>query len=105
MKAWIPGGMSVPPKSASYLVRSGHVANGPQEIAADEWFSDWTRGGTLLEEARLLKRRDLTLTLVWFEDEEELTPERRPGVSDEEELGLEELDGTLPWPGRKRRKR
>ena len=104
MKAWIPLGMPVPSKSASHLVRSGHVSNGSQEIAADEWFSDWTRGGALLEEARHLKRWDQTLTLLWFDGEEDLVPERRSGARDEE-LEIKELDGVLPWPGKKRRKR
>jgi hypothetical protein len=44
------------------------------------------------------------LTLLWF-DEEGLPPaasERKRW--NEETYGLRELDGILPWPGRKKRK-
>ncbi len=67
------------------------------------WLSDWDRSGMLLEEARHLKQWDQTLTLLWFEDEE-IVPVKRETREEPEELGLKELDGVLPWPGKKRRK-
>jgi hypothetical protein len=44
--------------------------------------------------------------MLWFEDEE-VPPPKREGEElreDEEELGLEELDGNLRWPSKKRRR-
>lgn len=75
-------------------------------IGAEEiWFSDWKRGGVLLEEARHLAQWDRTLTLLWFEDEE-LPASGQTDIadSDDDEPLLRELDGVLPWPGKKRRK-
>ena len=82
-------------------VARGH---GRTRSPADVWFSDWRRGGAVLEEARYLKSWDQTLTLLWFEDEEVpplLHQERE--VEDEDPL-LPELDGVLPWPGKRRRR-
>jgi hypothetical protein len=82
------------------------AAAGTETIDADIWFNDWERGGVLLEEARHFPRWDQTLTMLWFEDEE-VPPPKREGEElreDEEELGLEELDGNLRWPSKKRRR-
>jgi len=49
----------------------------------------------VLEEARYLTRWDQTLTLLWFEDEE--VPQEK---EIEEDVGLKELDGVLPWRAR-----
>lgn len=102
-KGWIAPRTTIPRGSASERVRAGDVCDGPEEIAADMWLSDWRRGGSLLEQARHLQKWDQTLTLLWFEDEEVLAPKtaRRDEQDDE---GLAELDGTLPWPGKKRRR-
>jgi hypothetical protein len=79
------------------------------------WFTDWERGGVLLEEARFLAPWDQVLTLLWFENEE-IPPLKRPtrrwdrdiderqSRDDEDEDGLKELDGNLRWPGKKKRK-
>ena len=104
-RAWIAPRMGVPSGTLSAKVRNGVMEDeGRDEIAADVWFSDWRRGGVLLEEARYLKSWDQTLTLLWFEDEE-VPPLRseRDGVAAGEEL-LPELDGVLPWPGKRRRR-
>jgi hypothetical protein len=45
-----------------------------------------------------------TLTLLWFEDEEVPPLKWSKQEEEEEEWGIKELDGILPWPGRKRRK-
>ncbi len=102
--AWIPPRTPMPHSSLSAIVRSGQAGSGVHEIAADMWFSDWKRGGSLLEEARYLKQWDQTLTLLWFDDEE-LPQESGTEEKDEEEMGLKELDGVLPWPGKRRRRR
>ena len=86
------------------MFAKGGKNTGPDEIAADVWFSDWRRGGIVLEEARHLKSWEQTLTLLWFEDEE-VPPLRREGSeTEDEEPFLRELDGTLPWPGKRRRR-
>lgn len=87
-----------------------------EEIDADLWFSNWERGGVLLEEARYLAQWDQILTLLWF-DSEEVPSSKRPTSrwdrdgdesreprDDEDELGLKELDGNLRWPTKKRRR-
>ena len=83
-------------------VRAGGQCEGAGEVAADLWFNDWDRGGVLREEARHLGKWDQTLMLLWFEDEE-VPPPKHEGRK-EENLGLEELDGILPWPGKRRRR-
>lgn len=101
--AFITRGTSTPSGSASALLRSGKSTKGPQEVPADIWFNDWRRGGLLLEEARHLSTYDQTLALLWFEDEE--VPPKPGGGDDDEDGGLlKELDGVLPWPGKRRRR-
>jgi hypothetical protein len=62
--AWIAPRIEIPQASLSAKVRAGTAVNGSEEIEADEWFQNWERGGTLLEEARHLGRWDQTLTLL-----------------------------------------
>lgn len=103
--AWITPRSSVPAGSMTAKVRGGESCDGPDEIDADVWFENWQRGGTLLEEARHLSKWDQTLTLLWFEDEE--VPASREFMAtrnEEDDQGLPELDGVLPWPGKKHRK-
>lgn len=103
--AWIPLRIDLPRGSLSEKVRAGNPSNVTHEVGADIWFSDWERGGVLLEEARHFPRWDQTLTMLWFADEEVPPPKLdRELREDEEELGLEELDGNLRWPSKKRRR-
>lgn len=102
--AWIQPRAPLPNGSVSARVRAGMSDTETHEIDADEWFSDWSRGGFVLEEARHLGRWDQTLTLLWF-DEDEPTPTRSRKVDQQdEEAGLQELDGILPWPSKRRRR-
>ena len=101
---WIPPRMEVPPETLSARVRAGGVETKPDEVAADVWFSDWRPGGMVLEEARFLKSWDQTLSLLWFEDEEVPPLIRDTSDTEDEEPPLQELDGTLPWPGKRRRR-
>ena len=102
--AWIPPRTILPQGSLSERLRNGGSSSGPQEVDADVWFSNWERGGSLLEDARHLAQWDQTVALLWFEDEEVPAPSRDRREREEEEFGLAELDGVLPWPGKKRRK-
>jgi Zn-dependent peptidase ImmA (M78 family) len=102
--AWVQPRFPLPQGSVAERVRGGGTCDGPEEVAADIWFNDWNRGGLLLEDARHLGQWDQTLALIWFEDEEVPSPEPDRYKREEEETGLAELDGKLPWPGRKRRR-
>jgi hypothetical protein len=102
--AWIPPRTILPQGSLSERLRNGGASSGPEEVDADIWFSNCDRGGTLLEDARHLAQWDQTVALLWFEDEEVPQPSRDRREREEEEFGLAELDGILPWPGKKRRK-
>ncbi len=100
--AWISPGRALPVQSASHSAAGIEVESG--ELAADQWFDDWRRGGTLVEEARYLARWNQTLTLLWFEDGEiPKSYNREERISDSEEA-LDELDGTLRWPGKRKRR-
>ena len=101
---WIPPQMEVPPETLSAGLRAGSMETAPDEVAADVWFSDWRRGGMVLEQARFLKPWDQTLTLLWFEDEEVPTLTRDTSDTKDEKPLLRELDGILPWPGKRRRR-
>ncbi|MCC8429372.1 MAG: ImmA/IrrE family metallo-endopeptidase [Reyranella sp.] len=104
-KAWITPRMALPAGSVCARLHGGGVCDGPEETAADLWFSSWDRGGTLLEDARHLQQWNQTIALLWFEDEELPPPSTDRSQADEEgEQGLAELDGILPWPGKKRRR-
>jgi len=100
----IPAGSKLPRGSLSERVRQGRAPGGPEECDADLWLAQWERGGVLLEDARHLQTWDQTLTLLWFEDEELPEGDSRAAGGRDDEAALEELDGTLPWPGKKRRR-
>jgi len=102
-RGWIAPGSSLPGNSLAAALRGGTSYSGPAEISADLWFDDWNRGGMVLEDAKYFRPWDQSLSLIWFEDEE-VPPPPRSVREEEEELGLRELDGTLPWPGKKRRR-
>ncbi len=109
--AWIPPRLDIPEGSLSKKVRAGLTAESQDTVDADLWFSEWERGGTLVEEVRHLPQWDQTLSLLWFEDGE--VPARkfrdeRGAVYEEEENEddalLKELHGNLRWPAKNRRR-
>ena len=110
--------MGVPSGTVSQRARAGAAA-ATARIDADVWFSNWERGGTLLEEARYLTKWDQTLSLLWFETEVVPTlgydrrerrwevegrepDEPREEEEEEDENGLMAPDGNLRWPGKRR---
>lgn len=105
LNGWIAPRTALPPGTPSALARAGKPADGPEEVEPDLWLSDWDRGGTVIEEARHLPQWDQTLTLLRFEEdlEEELRAAGSTRDRSDESL-IEELDGVLPWPGKRRRK-
>jgi Zn-dependent peptidase ImmA (M78 family) len=109
--AWIRPRLDLPEGSLSKQVHAGACIERRELVDADIWFSDWERGGTLLEEVRHLAQWDQTLTLLWSENEQ--IPSRkfrdeRGGIREEEENEddalLKELDGHLRWPSKRRRR-
>ncbi|SKA28836.1 protein of unknown function [Enhydrobacter aerosaccus] len=103
--AWITPRMALPAGSVCARLHAGGTCDGPEETAANLWFSSWDRGGTLLEDARHFPQWEQTVALLWSEDEELPTPATgRSREREAEEHGLAELDGILPWPGKKRRR-
>jgi IrrE N-terminal-like domain len=105
-KGWIRLGSLLPTDSLSARTRSCGFQGGiPEEADPDNWFEDWQRDGTLYEDARQLDQWDQTLTLLWFDDSEAPLPVKQGNRWAAETYGgLSELDGNLPWPGRRRRK-
>jgi len=103
---WIRPGRKVPERSlAAQLIRSAKV-DGPIEVSADEWLGDWKRGGVLQEDGRHFPRWNQTLALLWFEDNRvRMSSSDNLDDDDDEEPALRPLDGTLPWPGKSRRRR
>jgi Zn-dependent peptidase ImmA (M78 family) len=108
--AWIAPRLDIPEGSLSKIVRAGTSIESRSVVDADLWFSEWERGGTLLEEVRHLAQWDQTLTLLWFEDEDvpgrKYRDERGQVHAEEEnedEL-LKELNGQLRWPTKRRRR-
>ena len=97
--AWIAPQMNVPRDTVSQRARAGERV-GREKIDADVWFSDWERGGTLLEEARYLPQWDQTLSLLWFERQEVPTLARDHYERCWDEPMLEELNDYLHWPSR-----
>lgn len=104
-RAWIKPGSPLPTHSLSARIRAGGVPAGPEESDPDQWFEDWERDGSLYEDVRHLAQWDQTLTLLWFDDEDLPPPPADRKRWEEETYGLRELDGTLPWPGKSRRRR
>lgn len=102
-KAWVSAGSALPDGSLSKRLRTGSAGAGPIEVESDVWFPDWDREGTLYEDARHLTQWDQTLALLWFEDDD-LPPREGRAKWEEESYGLRELDGVLPWPGRRKRR-
>lgn len=103
--AWISARSSIPIGSVAYRLRNDAVnAIDTAEVAQDIWFDNWDNGYDLYELARHYQRTDTTIALLWF-DEDDLpqveTDRFGARVSDD---GLQELTGSLPWPGKNKRR-
>lgn len=105
-RAWIPPKSPIPAGSVAHRLRATGVSQvDTDEVAQDVWFENWDQGLDMMELARHYAKTDTTVALLWF-DEEDL-PEvetTRFGVRVSEDLGLAELTGELPWPGKKSRR-
>lgn len=100
-KVWVPSGIVLPDRSLSAALRKDATGVGPIELDADAWFDD-VQGGIVFEDAIYDASRDQTLTLLRLDAEE--MPEKSESSShrrQEDDGGLKELDGHLPWPSKR----
>lgn len=106
VKAWIPPRTVIPKGSVAYKLREARKSHiDTDTVAQDIWFHEWESGLDMNEMSRHYRSSDTTTSLLWFEEEK--LPERefdRFGRRVEEDEGLAELTGELPWPGKKRRR-
>ena len=104
--AWIPPKSIIPIGSVAHRIRSSGIsAAETDEVSQDIWFDNWEKGLDLWELSRHYARTDTTTSLVWFDSDD--LPEvevNRFGARVEDNGGLAELTGELPWPGRSRRR-
>lgn len=96
----------VPPQSLACEMRAASLSGFRQDtVEQDVWFDEWDKGSDMLELARHDAVRDAAISLLWFSGED--LPEREVGRfgirTPEDDGGLPELDGQLPWPSGKRR--
>lgn len=96
----------VPPGSIAQRLRDGGASRFDQGIVEqDIWFQDWDKGLEMSELSRHYHDADETVSLLWFPDVD--LPEvevNRFGQREVDDGGLAELDGQLPWPGKRRSK-
>jgi Zn-dependent peptidase ImmA (M78 family) len=104
--AWITAKSSIPVGSLSHKLRaSGASATDELEVAQDIWFDNWEKGLELWELARHYQQTDTTIALLWFDNDDLPQVEvDRFGVRIEDDEGLAELTGELPWPGKSKRR-
>lgn len=105
-KAWITPRSPIPPGSVSYRLRD-IGANGlhAEEVDQDIWFENWERGLLLWECAKHYANSDTTIALLSIEEEElPEVEENRFGNRIEDDGGLAELTGELPWPGARKKR-
>lgn len=106
MGAWISPKSSIPVGSVAHRLRSSGIsAVETDEVSQDLWFDNWKKGLDLWELSRHYARTDTTTSLLWFDGDD--FPEievNRFGTRIEDDGGLAELTGQLPWPGRSRRR-
>lgn len=95
-KGWIKFNIPVPQGSvAQRLFHSQQSIENVDELPTDIWFEEGVRNQpVVMEEAILLKEWNQCLSLLWFDEDH----------SEESEPFLEDLDGTLGWPSRSRRR-
>lgn len=103
-KGWISIGLSIPEGTLTAAKLKGGGEEGPTEIEAYLWLeNEKGRGRYLYEDVRLLEQWNQSLTLVWFEDADSQENQSRTEEEDDEP-GLRELDGILPWTSKRRRR-
>jgi Zn-dependent peptidase ImmA (M78 family) len=104
--AWISPKSTIPVGSVAHRLRSsGNSAADTDEVSQDIWFDNWKKGLDLWEISRHYAHTDTTTSLLWFDGDD--LPEievNRFGARFEDDNGLTELTGQLPWPRHSRRR-
>ena len=105
LKGWIDFNIPLPKGSVAHrLTQNATPTEDYEELASDVWFNGGIRNRpTLAEEAILIPEWNQCLSLIWFDESAKPVHQRREENEDDEPL-LKELDGTLPWPSRSRRR-
>ena len=105
LKGWVCFNAPVPVDSVAHrLIAGDSKIEDHDEIPTDVWFDGGIRNRPLVaEEAILLQEWNQCLSLVWFDETLKPVRDRWDEEEDDEPL-LKELDGTLPWPSKSRRK-
>ena len=105
LKGWINFNAPVPQGSvAERLIQGSPNVEEYDEIPTDVWFDGGIRNRPVVaEEAILLREWNQCLSLIWFDESLKPIRERWDEDEDKEPL-LKELDGTLPWPSKSRRR-
>lgn len=105
LKGWINFNAPVPQGSvAQRLFQGSPKIEDYDELPTDVWFDGGIRNRPLVaEEAILLREWNQCLSLIWFDETLKPTHMRWDEDEDGEPL-LKELDGTLPWPSKSRRR-
>lgn len=104
--AWVGPRSPIPVGTVAYSLRLNQITGTSEdEIPQDRWFENWGGKGYMWELARNHAHFDTATSLLWFEEEELDVPETdRFGRAVEDDGGLAELTGQLPWPGKGKRR-
>ena len=104
LRGWIDFNAPVPQGSVAHrLIRDPSKTEDYEELATDVWFNGGINNRPFVaEEALMLREWNQCLSLIWFD--ESLKPAHERWDEDQEEPLLEELDGTLGWQSRSRRR-
>lgn len=104
---WVSPGIAVPAGSVTGQCLKAADARAAGVVPAYLWTSsDEFSDVDVNEEARLVRAWNQALTLIWLDsgDIPDYDRERKVIERDDDEPLLRELDGTLKWPGRSKRK-
>ncbi|MGE0371889.1 MAG: ImmA/IrrE family metallo-endopeptidase [Gammaproteobacteria bacterium] len=106
LSGWIAPGFAVPKQSVAHrVIMAGNGAQDYDELPTDTWFENSKiRHALICEESIYLEEWDQCLSLIWIDPS--IKPSRNDLKEDaeEDEPLLRELDGTLPWPSKSRRR-
>ena len=104
LKGWIDFNIPVPQESVAHsLIHNPSAGENYKELDTDVWFNGGINNRPFVaEEAMLLREWNQCLSLIWFDDS--LKPAHEQWDEDQSEPLLMELDGTLPWPSKTKRR-
>jgi Zn-dependent peptidase ImmA (M78 family) len=107
LKGWIDIGNTVPKGSVAHrlLAKGSSIIEDCDEIATDIWFNNGIKKYDLsIEESMLISEWDQCLSLIWFDESMRRTDQSNKYEDYDDDPLLEELDGVLPWPSKRRKK-